>query len=270
MIFSKRVRLFKNSLRGSIQAMLNQQINSSNYIHQKINQIMKNNHDDIYIQANGIIQIIDDASVTGNNRKYLELYDKIAPLYRISNAIYFALKFGGERNYRNEFLSELEIKPGDKVLETSVGAGDNFRYLPKNVELYGLDLSYGMLKQAVKNAKRWKKQAYFFQGNAEDLPFKDDCFDVVFHVGGINFFNNKQAAITEMIRVAKSGTKIVIVDETEKLIESTYKKTPITKDYFPTGEQIGAPLELIPNEMQDVTCKEVCKGLMYCLTFRKP
>src|SRR5699024_12623425 len=116
-----------------------------------------------------------------------------------------------------------------------------------------------MLKQAVKNDKIWKKQANCFQGNAEVLRFQDDCFDVVFHVGGINFFNNKQAAIKEMIRVAKSGTKIIIVDETEKLVESTYKKTPITKGYYQTGEEIGAPLELIPNNMLDITCREICK-----------
>jgi len=152
--------------------MLNKHVSSSNYIQQQINQIMQNNHDDIYVQENGIMKIIDDTSVTGNNRKYLELYDKIAPLYRISNAIYFALKFGGEESYRNEFLSELEIKSGDKILETSVGAGDNFRYLPNDVTLYGLDLSYGMLKQAVKNAKIWKKQANFFKVMQRFYPLK--------------------------------------------------------------------------------------------------
>jgi|SRR5690625_507070 len=250
--------------------MLGKCTKSSKYIYQQIGHTMQNNHDDIYIQENGIMQIIDEANVIGDNRKYLELYDKIAPLYRVSNAIYFALKFGGEKNYRNEFLSELEIESGDEILETSVGAGDNFRYLPNNVTLYGLDLSYGMLKQAVKNTKRWQRKACFFQGNAEVLPFKNNCFDVVFHVGGINFFNNKQEAIKEMIRVAKSGTKIVIVDETEKLIESTYNKTPIIKGYYQSGEEIGAPLGLIPDEMQDITCNEICKGLMYCLTFRKP
>lgn len=243
---------------------------SSKYVHEKIVQMMKPNHDDIYIQPNGVMQMIGYDHITGNNRKYLELYDKIAPLYRISNAVYFALKFGGEASYRQEFLAELEINPGDKVLETSVGAGDNFRYLHDDVELYGLDLSYGMLKQAVKNTRRWKKQAYFFQGNAELLPFMDNFFDVVFHVGGINFFNDRQSAINEMIRVAKSGTKIVIVDETEKLIESTYKRTPITKGYYETANEIGAPIEFVPNNMLNVTCREICQGLMYCLTFRKP
>lgn len=245
-------------------------VNASTLIGQHIIQVMQDNHADMYIHPNGIMQMVDEAGITGNNRKYLELYDKIAPLYRIANAMYFLLKFGGEKRYRNEFLSELEIKPGDKVLETSVGAGDNFQYMPRDTRLYGLDLSYGMLNQATKNMKKWKQVAYLFQGNAEVLPFRNNCFDAVFHVGGMNFFNDKQTAILEMIRVAKSGTKIVIVDETEKLIESTYKKTPITKAYFQKAQQIGAPLKYIPDNMHDISCKEICKGLMYCLTFRKP
>src|SRR5699024_1205910 len=126
----------------------------------QINDVMKDNYGDVYIHENGIIQTINQASIIGNNRKYLDLYDKIAPLYRLSNALYFTMKFGGEETYRNEFLSQLDIKSGDKILETSVGAGDNFRFLPNDMTLYGLDLSYGMLKQAVKNTKRWKKNAY--------------------------------------------------------------------------------------------------------------
>lgn len=33
-------------------------------------------------------------------------------------------------------------------------------------------------------------------------------FDTVFHVGGINFFNDRARAISEMIRVARPGTKL--------------------------------------------------------------
>jgi len=248
---------------------MQQQLYSSP-IYDEIRNILIDDHDDIFIHENGIMQLVDETHIVGNNRKYLKLYDKIAPLYRMSNAIYFKWKFGGERNYRQEFLSELEINPNDRVLETSVGAGDNFRFLREDITLFGLDLSYGMLKQAQKNLKRWKRNAYLLQGNAEVLPFKDHSFDVVFHVGGINFFNNKREAILEMIRVAKSGTKIVIVDETDKLIESTYKKTPITKNYYQEANAIGAPVELIPDNMLDIHWKEFCQGLMYCVTFRKP
>ncbi|WP_205842062.1 methyltransferase domain-containing protein [Natranaerobius trueperi] len=35
----------------------------------------------------------------------------------------------------------------------------------------------------------------FIQGNAEELPYKDASFDVVYHFGGINFFNSKKAIL---------------------------------------------------------------------------
>lgn len=55
-----------------------------------------------------------------------------------------------------------------------------------------------------------------FLGNAEALPYRDNSFESVFHVGGINFFNDKRKAIEEMIRIAKPGARILIADETDK------------------------------------------------------
>ncbi len=218
----------------------------------------------------GIVRFIEDSNIDGNNKKYLKFYDKIAPFYNIANKLYFIFKFGGEAKYRNEFLSELEIKNNDKVIEISVGTADNFRFLPKEIELHGLDISFGMLKQAKKHLDKWRINAQLYQGTAESLPFKDEAFDVVYHVGGINYFNDKGKAINEMIRIAKSGTKIVIVDETEKLLNETYKKNPITKKHYSDEQDISAPISLIPKEMLNINYKEVCKGLMYCLSFRKP
>ena len=60
-------------------------------------------------------------------------------------------------------------------------------------------------------------QGDLFLGNAECLPFADESFDVVFHVGGINFFNDRAKAIREMIRVAKPGSKILIADEPKSM-----------------------------------------------------
>ena len=36
-------------------------------------------------------------------------------------------------DYRPEFLRELEIAPGARVLEVSVGTGTNLRYLPASI-----------------------------------------------------------------------------------------------------------------------------------------
>ena len=103
------------------------------------------------------------------------------------------------------------------------------------------------------------------------MPFRAEVFDCVFHVGGINFFSDKTRAIEEMIRVARPGTKIVIVDETEKVVRENYQRNPATRKYFEKGmEAINCPIDLIPNGMQEVKAHEIAAGKLYCLTFRKP
>jgi len=232
--------------------------------------VIMNSLGEIYEIEQGILKFIKESDVEGNNKKYLQLYDKIARFYNLANKIYFLFKFGGEQNYRNQFLSELEIKPNDRVIEISVGTADNFRFLPNDIELFGLDISMGMLKQARRHLKKWGIEAELFQGMAEFLPFKDESFDVVYHVGGINYFSDKEKAIHEMIRIAKCGSKIVIVDETEKLVKETYRKNPVTKKYYNNDSDVIAPIHVIPQDMKDIKYREICKGLMYCLTFRKP
>jgi hypothetical protein len=74
-----------------------------------------------------------------------------------------------------------------------------------------------------------------------------------------------------MIWVAKAGTKIVIVDETERTIRENYQRTPVVRNsYGPGTEKVKCPVDLVPSEMKDITAKEICGGKLYCLTFRKP
>jgi ubiquinone/menaquinone biosynthesis C-methylase UbiE len=110
-----------------------------------------------------------------------------------------------------------------------------------------------------------------FLGNGEQLPFGDDSFEGVFHVGGINFFNNKKAAIQEMIRVAKPGARILIADETEKGAQGYEKFIPGFKSSFGgKREAIQPPIDLIPSQMQERRVFDVWKGWLYCIEFRKP
>ncbi|MFD2876294.1 hypothetical protein ACFTAO_10545 [Paenibacillus rhizoplanae] len=57
----------------------------------------------------------------------------------------------------------------------------------------------------------------------------------MYHVGGINYFSDPHAAVLEMIRVAKPGTRLMIADETQKLVKGTYGKVPVVKGYFCRG-----------------------------------
>jgi hypothetical protein len=74
-----------------------------------------------------------------------------------------------------------------------------------------------------------------------------------------------------MIWVAKPGTKIVIVDETERTMRDAYQSTAGVRGSVPVGsERVRCPIDLVPAEMKDITAREICEGKLYCLTFRKP
>ena len=209
------------------------------------------------------------STVTGSNLKHQVLYDRIAPGYDLAERLY--QWFARKPDHRLEFISELELNPSARVLEVSVGTGANLRYLPQDIDFYGIDISWGMLRKCQRNLLKWRRKASLFQGEAERLPFKAGAFDCVFHVGGINFFTDRAHAIKEMIWVAKPGTKIVIVDETERAVRENYQRTPIVRKSFEPGtEKVSCPIDLVPAEMKDISAKEICAGKLYCLTFRKP
>jgi ubiquinone/menaquinone biosynthesis C-methylase UbiE len=213
---------------------------------------------------------VDTSTINGLNAKYCKLYDRFAPLYDIAARLYARWKNFNEAARRMEYLRELDIKGGDSVLEVSVGTGANLYQLPRTARYFGLDLSWGMLTKCRKNLKKWGFQVELFQGEAEHLPFKDKSFDVVFHVGDINFFNDRAQAIHEMIRVAKPGTKIMIADENERIAEMG-EKLPISKAFYKDRpETITAPVDLIPRNMLDIEAKNILDGDLYCVTFRKP
>jgi ubiquinone/menaquinone biosynthesis C-methylase UbiE len=168
-------------------------------------------------------------------------------------------------------MSLLDVKQGDSVLETCVGTGLNFKYLPQGTKLSGIDLSPEMLANGQNNLRRWQMDADLYLGNAESLPFADCSFDVVYSAGGFNFFSDRAKAVREMIRVVKPGGHMMIEDETEEYVKSTYEKSPITSGFFSNREQaVTVPIDLVPPEMEDIRVEMLKDGKFYAITFRKP
>jgi len=220
---------------------------------------------------NGIPVFLALEKLTGLNHKYNRLYETIGGLYDDVQRVACSLRGFRPDDYLSIYMQFLEAKPGDSVLETSVGTGLNFKFLPRGVKLFGLDLSAEMLTACQGNLQRWQLEADLFLGNAEELPFANDSFDVVFHVGGINFFSDRAKAIREMIRVAKPGTRLLIADETEKYVKSIYERSPVTRGYFKNRKQtVTPPIHLVPPDMQETHLELLRDGQFYALTFRKP
>lgn len=218
---------------------------------------------------NGIPVLLREEEVKGLNKLYQKRYDWLAYFYDFMMNIGSLL--GGKEAFKS-IAKIIEVKETDRVLETSIGTGMEIKNLHdygKKAEYIGLDISQGMLKKCLRNSIKWDIDIGLVQGNAETIPFKDETFDMVFHIGGINFFNNKAKAIQEMIRVAKPGANLYIGDETVKQIE----KQPKIISFFyqkPDPEIYEPPIKHIPEEMLDVTTHTLWNEMLYLVSFQKP
>jgi len=224
-----------------------------------------NNCSKDYIGNGNFIDFLGGRSLdyTGQWEKWIRtLYAKIYT--PVTNAMF--LLCGGVGNAKREVLERIEIKDNYKVLETGVGAAENFYLLnkkAKNLKFYGNDIQHQMLLHSIRNLKKWRIQANLYKADAQYLPFEDESFDVVFHLGSINLFPDKKKAIDEMIRVAKPGTKIVIADESQKAEKLISIFTGTNPDATP-------PIDYIPKEMIQVSFKTIWRGYGYLIEFQKP
>jgi ubiquinone/menaquinone biosynthesis C-methylase UbiE len=220
---------------------------------------------------NGIPNFLAPNDLTGDNGKYNHLYETIGGFYDDTQRVACALRGVERDSYFANYMNMLDVKPGDSVLETSVGTGLNFKYLPPGVKLSGLDLSAEMLANCQANMRRWGMDADLYLGNAESLPFADSSFDVVYTAGAFNFFSDRAKAIREMIRVAKPGSLLMVEDETEEYVKSTYEKLPFTSSFYKDRKQpVTVPIDLVPQEMEDIHVEMLKDGKFYAITFRKP
>ena len=83
-----------------------------------------------------------------------------------------------------------------------------------------------------------------------------------------NYYNNKEKAIKEMIRVSKSEKRIFIADETEKTVKNIYQKGLSGKELYDERKAI-MPINLIPKEMKNIESKIINKGYFYIVSFEK-
>ncbi len=220
----------------------------------------------------GIAQFIRPDELTGMNRRFAYLYNWFSYVYAAYSRVAMAF-IGGEGRNRRDVARRLEPR-GGRVLEVSIGPGVNLPYLfalPGVTEVHGLDISPGQLRRCRSLVRRKGWAAELALGTAEALPYKDGAFDAVLHIGGINFFDDRQRAIEEMVRVARPGAKVVIVDEQEKGARFYEGTLPGFKRSFKDERPaVKAPVELVPAAMEEVQLSDIWGGWFYCLEFRKP
>jgi ubiquinone/menaquinone biosynthesis C-methylase UbiE len=109
-----------------------------------------------------------------------------------------------------EYLGELR---GLRILEVACGRGGFVKQLAQgNASVTGCDFSFAALRIAKQKLAGGIgfPPAHVVQGDAQNLPFVDNSFDVVVCCETIEHLPAVQKAISELYRVTKAGGKLLL------------------------------------------------------------
>lgn len=110
------------------------------------------------------------------------------------------------RNHWKLFEEVLKDRPKSNCLEVGAGRGSLSSYFADNgIDCTLLDTSKSILGTAERIFKNNGHKAEFVEGNALDLPFEDNSFDVVTSIGLFEHFEDIKTPLTEQFRVLRPG-----------------------------------------------------------------
>ena len=233
----------------------------------------------------GLPRLYREEGVRGPDRLLRRLYDALAALHDPATAVVMPLLQGTtEARARDRILKRLSVgtlerrKDGraPRIREGGIGAGANLplfrrdRPFGLDVEIWGVDLSEGMIAECRKRIAREKHAVSLVMADAHALPFPDRSFDRVIDVGGIGGYSDPAKALSEMVRVARPGAPIVVVDEQ---LDKKYSRSLLHRAAFRAltfyAEDPRCPRELVPAGATEVV-EEQISAYYYCLSFRAP
>jgi len=210
----------------------------------------------------------EDAKWIADYDQMAENYDELVKQYDD----WLGINMMKERENFNTFIP---IEGSCRIIDVSVGTGANFIALHNQFknqigrfDLHGMDLSTGMLNVSQRKFKDTGFTVGLTHGSVFNIPFQKNLFDIVLHSGGINTFSDIPGSLNEMLRIAKPGGIIIVVDEG---LSPKKRETEEGKAIIKANSLFAAkpPLEHIPEMAKDVEVNFVMNETFYQITFKK-
>lgn len=110
-------------------------------------------------------------------------------------------------------IAEFEYHGGERVLEVGVGIGtDLAQYARNGAKVSGIDLTQEAINMTKLNLEQRGLGYETLQtADAENLPFEDDSFDLVYSFGVLHHTPNTDKAVEEIHRVLKPNGKTIVL-----------------------------------------------------------
>jgi SAM-dependent methyltransferase len=113
------------------------------------------------------------------------------------------------------FVERLAIAPGMRVLDVACGTGNlAIPAARSGAAVTGLDIAPNLLEQARGRAAEAGLTVTFEEGDAEQLPYPDDHFDVVMTMFGAMFAPRPDRVAAELLRVCRPGGRVAMANWT--------------------------------------------------------
>lgn len=152
-------------------------------------------------------------NVAEHKRRNRDMFNAIARRYDLLNHL---LSGGVDVYWRRRALDcALKTSP-QRVLDLATGTGDfalaATRLGPQQV--VGIDMAVEMLRLGAAKvaAKRPPMPLELLVGDAEQLPFQDNTFDLVTGAFGVRNFGHIPSGLAEAYRVLKPGGQLLVLD----------------------------------------------------------
>jgi ubiquinone/menaquinone biosynthesis C-methylase UbiE len=109
-------------------------------------------------------------------------------------------------------FAHFEGYAGKRILEIGIGGGVDFsRFVHHGALATGVDLTQGGIAHTLERLNALNRQGrtyYLSQADAENLPFKDNRFDLVYSWGVMHHTPDTERALAEAFRVLRQGAHL--------------------------------------------------------------
>ena len=202
-----------------------------------------------------------------NNKGLVQkVFDKVSNKYDLMNDF---MSLGIHRIWKKDLINMMSPYKNTKLIDVACGTGDIGKLFLESINyngvVYNVDPNKNMIKEGKKKFKNIDNIKWF-ANSAENLKFKDNCFDFYTISFGLRNTKNIDQSIKEAYRVLKPGGKFLCLEfskvENDKLdfVYENYSKLIPTLGKIIIGD--GKPYEYLVKSIKNFVTQDELLNLI--------
>lgn len=173
---------------------------------------------------------------------------------------------------RAQAISQLDIGADDHVLILGSGTGSDLQYLPSEATVTAIDITSAMVERTAARAESLDYDVSACIGDAQELPFEDDAFDVVLLHLVLSVVPDPDAVLAGTERVLAPDGQISVFDKfvpdgtTPSLLRRA--ANPLARVLFSDLTRTLEPM--LSDTALDIETREWLLGDLYTVAILRP